>query len=95
MASEGIFTIIATFDKKAAKLITSPDIIRRGFIYMKENEDLVKEARQLIRNSFERRNNREPLDWTKFKVTLRDQVADFLYAKTKRNPMVIVVVNEV
>ena len=49
----------------------------------------------MIRNSFDRRNNREPLDWTKFKLQLRDQVADFLYAKTKRNPMVIVVVNEV
>lgn len=95
MASEGIFTIIATVDRKTSKLVTSPDIISRGFIYMKESEELVKEARQMIRNSFDRRNNREPLDWTKFKLQLRDQVADFLYAKTKRNPMVIVVVNEV
>lgn len=95
MASEGIFTIIATVEKKSGRLLTSPDIISRGFIYMKESEELVKEARQMIRVAFERRNNREPLDWTKFKVSLRDQMADFLYEKTKRNPMVIVVVNEV
>jgi ribonuclease J len=75
--------------------VTSPDIISRGFVYMKENEDLINKARMEVRRAFERRNIKEPTDWSKFKLKLRDEVGDFLYRQTKRTPMVITVVNEV
>jgi ribonuclease J len=95
MAGDGVFMIVATVSRKSGKLVTSPDIISRGFIYMKENEDLINRARAEVRKQFERRNTKEPTDWAKFKLKLRDEVGDVLYAKTKRNPMILPVINEV
>jgi ribonuclease J len=95
MANDGIFVIVATVDRKSGKLLSSPDIISRGFVYMKENEDLINRARGEVRKSFERRGPREVIDWTKFKLRLRDDIGDYLYKATKRNPMVITVINEV
>jgi ribonuclease J len=95
MASDGIFVIVATVDRKTGRLMTSPDIISRGFVYMKENEDLINRARGEVRKAFDRRNPREPIDWAKFKLKLRDEIGDYLYHQTQRNPMVITVVNEV
>jgi ribonuclease J len=95
MSADGIFVVVATVDRKTGKLVSSPDIISRGFIYMKDNEELIGRVRGEIRKSFEQRNTREPTDWAKFKLRLRDDVSDMLYKKTKRNPMIIPVINEV
>jgi len=99
MANEGIFVVVATVSRQTGKLVSSPDIISRGFVYMKENEELINTARAEVRKAFERAAaNRRPnqaTDWSKFKLDLRDQISDLLYKKTKRNPMVLPVVNEV
>lgn len=95
MSSDGIFVVIAMVDKKTGKLVTSPDVISRGFIYMKENEELIARARAVVRRSFDKRNPKEPTDWSKFKLRLRDDVSNYLYGETKRNPMVITVINEI
>ncbi|HSX14440.1 MAG TPA: ribonuclease J [Candidatus Saccharimonadales bacterium] len=94
MANEGVFVVVATVSRSTGKLVSSPDIISRGFVYMKENEELINAARAEVRKAFERRGS-GPVDWAKFKLDLRDTVADLLYQKTKRNPMVLPVVNEV
>jgi ribonuclease J len=95
MGGEGVFMIVATVSRKTGKLLTSPDIISRGFIYMKENEELINKARAEVRKAFEKRNVKEPTDWAKFKLKLRDEVGDLLYSKTKRNPMILPVINEI
>ncbi|HEX7259738.1 MAG TPA: ribonuclease J [Candidatus Saccharimonadia bacterium] len=95
LGSDGMVVVIATVDRKSGRLLTSPDIISRGFVHMKENEDLIGRLRQEIRKSFERRNKTRAVDWGKFKMSLRDDIADFLYGKTKRNPMILPVINEV
>jgi ribonuclease J len=95
MAAEGIFVIVATVERKTGKLIGSPDIISRGFIYMKENEELVARTRHEIRKVFDKRKAGNQTDWVKFKLKMRDDISDFLYKATKRNPMVITVVNEI
>jgi ribonuclease J len=95
LGSDGMVVVIATVDKKTGRLLTSPDIISRGFVHMKESEELIGRTRQEIRKTFERRNTREPTDWGKFKLRLRDDLSDFFYSKTKRNPMVLPVINEV
>jgi ribonuclease J len=98
MGNDGVFMVIATVSRKTGKLVTSPDIISRGFIYMKENEDLINRARAEMRKAFEKRStsgNPSREDWTKFKLKLRDEIGDLLYSKTKRNPMVLPVINEV
>lgn len=95
MATEGMFVVICTVSKKTGQLLTSPDIISRGFIYMRENEQLVKNARNEVKKLMMRREG-EPLpDWTKMKLKIRDQVGQYLYNFTKRSPMVIAVVIEV
>lgn len=95
LGSDGMVVVVATVDRKSGRLLTSPDIISRGFVHMKENEELIGRMRQEIRKSFERRNKTRSMDWGKFKMSLRDDIADFLYAKTKRNPMILPVVNEI
>lgn len=95
LGSDGMVVIIATVDKKSGRLLTSPDIISRGFVHMKESEELIGRVRMEIRKSFERRNKNQVTDWAKFKLSLRDDIGDFLYSKTKRNPMILPVINEV
>ncbi len=95
LGHDGMLVIIATVDKRSGRLMTSPDIISRGFVHMKESEELIGRVRQEVRKSFDRRDRSRPADWQRFKLQLRDDVADFLYSKTKRNPMVLPVVNEV
>lgn len=94
MASEGIFVVVAMVDRKTGKLLASPDIISRGFVYMKENEQLIADARTEIRKIFNRRNPNQGNDWSRFKLTVRDDLGEFLYSRTGRRPMVIPVVNE-
>jgi ribonuclease J len=97
MANDGVFMVIATVSRKTGKLVTSPDIISRGFIYMKENEELINRARAEVRRMFDKRaaggGDRE--DWAKFKLKMRDEIGDILYSKTKRSPMILPVINEI
>jgi len=98
MGNDGVFMIIATVSRKTGRMVSSPDIISRGFIYMKENEELIGKARTEIRKAFEKRavgGNPSREDWAKFKLRLRDDIGDLLYSKTKRSPMVLPVINEV
>jgi len=98
MGADGVFMIIATVSRKTGRLVSSPDIISRGFIYMKEHEELINKARAEVRKSFEKRaitGNPSREDWAKFKLRLRDDIGDLLYSKTKRSPMVLPVINEV
>ena len=98
LGGEGVFMIIATVSRKSGRLVSSPDIISRGFIYMKEHEELINTARAEVRKAFEKRSvggNPSREDWAKFKLRLRDEIGDLLYSKTKRNPMILPVINEV
>ena len=95
LGGDGVFMIVATVSRRTGKLISSPDIISRGFIYMKENEELISRVRAEIRKIFEQRNPGQGEDWSKFKLRLRDDIGDILYARTKRSPMVLPVINEV
>jgi len=99
MAQDGIFVIIVTVNHETGEIVTSPDIISRGFIYMREREDLVHKARAEIRKIFTKTTSlakRGPkTDWTTAKQRLRDDMGEFLFKETERRPMVIPVVIEV
>jgi ribonuclease J len=95
MAKDGIFVVILTIDKKTGRIITSPDIISRGFVYMRASEDLIQRARQEVKKMFLRHNNRFPLDLDFIKRSIRDEMGEFLYQNTERRPMVIPVIIEV
>ncbi len=91
LAEEGLVTVILTLDKKTGQLMTSPDIISRGFIYMRDNEELMNLFRAELKRAVLQRFKRVDLD--RFKVELKDYVTHFLYEQTQRSPIVIPVVN--
>jgi len=92
MAKDGIFVVILTIDKRTGKIITSPDIISRGFVYMRQSEDLIQRARFEVKKMFARHTNRFPLDLDYIKRSIRDEMGEFLYKNTERRPMVIPVI---
>lgn len=91
LAEEGLVAVVLTIDKKNGNLLTSPDIISRGFIYMRDNEDLMNNLRQELRRAVQQRFKRVDLD--RFKAELKDHVTHFLFDQTQRSPIVIPVVN--
>ncbi|MBI3589503.1 MAG: ribonuclease J [Candidatus Liptonbacteria bacterium] len=95
LANEGMVVIILALEKKTSRLIKSPDIISRGFIYIKENQEVLEEVRKKVRSIISRLPNYQPLEPDYLKTLIRDQVGQFLYTKTKRRPMILPVVIEV
>jgi ribonuclease J len=93
LSEEGLVAIILTIDKKNGALLTSPDIISRGFIYMRDNEELMNNLRQELRRAVQQRFKRIDLD--RFKAELKDHITHFLFEQTQRSPIVIPVVNVV
>lgn len=93
LAEEGLVAVVLTVDKKNGNLLTSPDIISRGFIYMRDNEELMNTLRQELRRATQQRFKRVELD--RFKAELKDHITHFLFDQTQRSPIVIPVVNVV
>ncbi|OGL29979.1 hypothetical protein A3D14_02660 [Candidatus Saccharibacteria bacterium RIFCSPHIGHO2_02_FULL_47_12] len=93
LAEEGLVAVILTVDKKSGRLLTSPDIISRGFIYMRDSEELMNNFRTELRRAVEQRFKRVDLD--RFKAELKEHVTHFLFEQTQRSPIVIPVVNVV
>lgn len=90
LAQDGMFVIIATVNSKTGKLRKSPDIISRGFVYLRENQQLLSEARVLIKRTVEKHTEKmNPLDLDYVKDQLTDVVSGFLMQKTQKTPMVI------
>lgn len=95
LAQEGMLVIIATIDRDKGKLIKNPDIISRGFIYLKENQDVVEEVRKRVRNLTQRIPNYREIEPDYLKTLIRDQVGQFIYNKTRRRPMILPVIIEI
>ncbi len=95
MAEEGIFMIILTVNKRAGTLAGNPDIISRGFVYMRDAKDLIQKARHEINRLFDHHNKKAPMDWEYVKRAIRDDLGQFLFDYTQRRPMVIPVIIEV
>ena len=95
LAQEGMMVIIITLDRGTGRILKTPDIISRGFIYLRENKEILDEIRRRIRGVIGRIPKNQPLDSEYLKSLIRDQVGQFVYNKTKRRPIVIPVVIEV
>lgn len=96
MAQDGMFVIIMTLDRRTGRLVNQPDIISRGFIYMKGNDDLIREVKHEVRKLVESKGKEklEP-NWAYLRNIIRDEIGEYLYQKTERRPMVLPVVIEV
>ena len=89
MAKDGVFLVILTVKAKSGQLISSPDIISRGFVYMKESEELIGGARILAKRIHAQNTAGGSVQWDQLKKDLREEMSDYLFNKTQRHPMVI------
>ncbi len=94
LAEDGMFVIVALIDSKTGRVRGSPDIISRGFVYLKENKELLTQVRKKIRFLIEKKATR-PINWVYLKDLIRDEIGLFLFQKTERRPMILPVVIEV
>lgn len=95
MATEGMFVVVLTMQRGNGRLLTSPDIISRGFIYLRDSEDLMGMIRQYLKQKVARTFSNKHVDIDNFKKELKDEITHILYDQTRRTPIVIPVINEV
>ena len=95
LAQEGMIVIIITIDRTKGRLIKSPDIISRGFIYLKENQEVLEEIRKRIRGILTRLPSHQQPEPDYVKTLIKDQIGQFVYNKTKRRPMILPVIIEI
>lgn len=95
LSEDGLFVCVVTLEKKTGKLLAGPDIISRGFVYVRESEDLIDEARELARRIVLDFENKPYSDWAQIKNSMKNALRDYLYSRTKRNPMILPIVVEV
>ena len=94
LSQDGILTAVLAIDKEAKEIISGPDIISRGFVYVKDSNDLLNEATDLIKREVEHCLANDILDWYSIKSKIKSSLGQFLYTKTKRKPMIIPVIVE-
>ncbi|GAA0077965.1 ribonuclease J [Clostridium sp. CTA-5] len=94
LSQDGILTVVVTLEKKTANVIAGPDIISRGFVYVRESEDLMDEAKNLVRNVLKECEEKKIADWATLKSKMRDELRELLYERTKRKPMILPIIME-
>lgn len=94
LAEDGLIVVVATINTKSRKLIAGPDIISRGFVYVRESEEMINQAQLIARNAAETCLNNGIRDWSSLKQRMKDDVSKYFYAQTKRSPMILVVLQE-
>ncbi|WP_249869922.1 ribonuclease J1 [Oceanobacillus saliphilus] len=95
LSEEGLVIVVVSINMKEFKIAAGPDIISRGFVYMRESEDLINEAQKLVSSHLNKVMERKTTQWSEIKNEITDTIAPFLYEKTKRRPMVLPIIMEV
>jgi len=95
LSQDGIITVVATIAKDSGGVIAGPDIISRGFVYVRESEDLIEEARDVVKEALDSCQKKGITDWASIKSTIRDSLRMFIYEKTKRKPMILPIIMEI
>lgn len=95
LSEDGLMVVVVTMSKQEGKVIAGPDIISRGFVYVRESEDLMEEARNVVKAALSECEKRNITDWSTLKSSIRDSLRKFLYEKIKRNPMILPIIMEV
>ena len=95
LAQNGIIVVVLTLEKHSNQLLAGPDIVSRGFVYVRESEDLLEEAHGIVADAVEDCMQRGVTDWGKLKNIIKDSLSDFLWKRMKRNPMILPIIMEV
>ena len=92
LAQDGLIIIVIGIEKATNEIVAGPDIISRGFVYVRESENLMDDVKRVIREEVQRCEENKITDWTTIKSTLKDNLRDYIFQKTKRNPMLIPII---
>lgn len=95
LSQDGIIIVVLTLNRRDNELMAGPDIVSRGFVYIREAENLMEEAHQVVYDAVDSCLNRRISDWSKIKNVIRDSLGDFLWKKMRRNPMILPIIMEV
>ena len=95
LAQDGLIVIVLTMDSQTGEVVAGPDVISRGFVYVRESENLMDDVKSVVRHEVAKCEERGVRDWATIKSTVKENLRDYLFIKTKRNPMIIPIIMEV
>ncbi|SJZ38573.1 ribonuclease J [Garciella nitratireducens] len=95
LSQDGLFIVVVSLDKEKGKVVAGPDVISRGFVYVRESGNLIEEAKAVVRQALTKCEESQVTDWSTIKGAIRDTLRQFLYEKTKRKPMILPIIMEV
>jgi len=95
LAEDGIIIVVLTLERRTNRLLAGPDIVSRGFVYVRESEQLMEDARKAVADALDKCLRGKHTDWNKIKLVIRDAMNDYIWKKTKRRPMVIPIIMDV
>ena len=95
LAEDGIMIVVLTLEKGSNELLAGPDIVSRGFVYVRNSESLMDEMQVTLNNTIEYCIDRRITDWGKIKTEVKDAISEFIWKETKRRPMILPIIMEV
>ena len=95
LAEDGILIVVTALDKVGEVIVSGPDIVSRGFVYVRESDELLEEARQVVDGTLQDLVDRGITDWGRLKSATKDALSEFVWKKTKRRPMILPIIMEV
>lgn len=95
LSQDGILTVVVTIEKESGSVIAGPDIISRGFVYVRESEDLMEEARELVKDALKKCEEKHITEWASIKSNIKEVLRVFLYERTRRKPMILPIIMEI
>lgn len=95
LSQDGLLIIVMTLEKESGMVVAGPDIISRGFVYVREAENLMDEAKAVVRKALDRCEDKHIVEWSQIKTIVKDDLREFVWQKTKRSPMILPIIMEV
>ena len=95
LSQDGLIIIVLTMDSRTGAVVAGPDVLSRGFVYVRESENLMEDIKQLLRAEIDKFEEKHITDWSTIKAVLREELRDYIYKKTKRDPMILPIIMEV
>jgi ribonuclease J len=95
LSENGLIIVVISLEKYSNQVMAGPDIVSRGFVYVRESENLMEEARDVVEKALGKCLSRNNTDWGKMKTEIKDSLSDYIWKKTKRNPMILPIIMEV
>ena len=95
LSQDGLIIIVLTMDSQTGTVVAGPDVLSRGFVYVRDSENLMEEIKKLLRSKIDEFEEKHITDWSTIKSLLREELRDYIYKKTKRDPMILPIIMEV